>query len=389
MQKHESSNMNRGVIAIAVLTAFGMWAPLFAVPPMEGILSRALSLTHFQAGILFSGPILMLALAAIPAGLLSDVIGVKKTAGIGLILIFTGAFSLVYGAGMGFIFPNLPKLAMLYAPPGQTFIVLGILNGVGLMGGISFSLAFTISPLYLVFNSYQLVFLIWSLPALLAAILWWRFVRDPQLPAEGGKKVSAKLHLITALLKNRIIWLLAMLLFLHNYFFYSWSGWMPSYMVQKGLDEGAAGLMTSVIVWVGMTTIIAISLISTRVRMPRKPLLWLPSLVFSLCSAAMFFVTPFTAWFIMALIGLLNILRFNTLLTLPVELLPTEVSGTASGLVLAVGYLGAVSGPLISGRILDISGDFGIIFWVLIFVSLATMLLAFIVPTAHPGKKTY
>ena len=114
------------ILGSAWLMAFAMWAPAFCVPPMEHILKEELLLTHAQASWLFSASWLMIAIVAIPAGLITDRIGVRKAAGIGIIIIVIGtllrgmatsassllAFTFIYGFGLGWTFPNLPKLVV-------------------------------------------------------------------------------------------------------------------------------------------------------------------------------------------------------------------------------------------------------------------------------------
>ena len=82
----------------------------------------------------------------------------------------------------------------------------------------------------------------------------------------------------------------------------------------------------------------------------------------------------------MVLAGITNIMRFNTLLTLPVEIMPKKQAGSASGMVLAMGYFGAVIGPIVSGVILDATANFNIIFGILIFISLITTAIAIKLP---------
>ena len=121
-------------LAVAVFLTFSILAGLFAVPPMDTILAKELSLSHFQTGLLFSGPIIMLAISAIPAGIMADKIGLKRAIGIGSILLFAGTvlrgaapdyttlliFSLIFGLGMGWSFALLPKVARSWSPPRQT-----------------------------------------------------------------------------------------------------------------------------------------------------------------------------------------------------------------------------------------------------------------------------
>lgn len=62
-------------------------------------------------------------------------------------------------------------------------------------------------------------------------------------------------------------------------------------------------------------------------------------------------------------------------------MMPKELAGTASGLVVSIGYIGAVVGPIIAGRILDITGSLQSVFIILAVLSVITMMFAFLIPT--------
>lgn len=100
------------------------------------------------------------------------------------------------------------------------------------------------------------------------------------------------------------------------------------------------------------------------------------------------YANQFSLWFLMIIAGIINILRFNTLLTLPVEIMPREHAGTASGVVVSVGYMGAVVGPIIAGEILDVSGSLQSIFIILIVLSLITTVFAFLIPSDNTKKRS-
>lgn len=387
------------ILIIAILLNFFTWAFLFITPTMETILSTSLHISHFQTSLLFSGPILMIAIVAIPAGIIADRIGLKKAIGIGAIIAFVGAvlrgtastytglliFSLIFGFGMGCTFANLPKLARSCSTSQQTIFVMGIITGFGLLAGIGTALAITVPVIYPLINNYNGVFYIWSIPLLIATILWWIIVREPPCPnieAESEQTGSVGLKEV---LKNKRLWFLAFLLLLHNIFFYTWSGWLPTYLLQKGVSMAISGLLTSVMLWVGVPTVLLLPMLFTRTNISKKNLIWLPSLIFAFLSIWILYASEFSIWIIMVIAGIINILRFNTLLSLPVEIMPPQHAGVAGGVAVAVGYLGAVIGPSVSGLILDITGSFQIIFIILAVLSIITMILTFLIPSSKTG----
>jgi CP family cyanate transporter-like MFS transporter len=394
----ENSKIPGKRLAVAVFLTFSILANLFAVPPMETILTKSLSISHFQSGLLFSGPIIMLALTAIPAGIIADRIGIKKAIGIGGILLFIGTilrgtatnytillvFSLIFGLGLGWSFALLPKLARTWSPPRQTLIVMGIINAGGVMCGIGTALAITVPLIYRITNSYHSVFYIWSIPIFIATVLWWTTISDtPGQTVKVGPE-ETRVTLPRAFLKNKILWLLAFLLFLHNFVFYTWSGWLPTYLLGRGVSIDSAGLMTSIMLWVGVPTVILIPLLSFGSNVPRKLFVWLPSIAFIFLTSGILFAPQWLVWVIIGLSGMMNVLRFNTLLVLPVELVPRERAGMASGIAMAIGYIGAVVGPAVGGNILDVSGNFQIVFGTLTVISLVSTFFAFLIPRMNP-----
>jgi len=184
MQQERSSGMPWTILGSAWLMAFAMWAPTFCVPPIEHILKEEFFLTHAQTSWLFSASWLMIAIVAIPAGLIADRIGVRKAAGIGIIILVVGtllrgtatsassllAFTLIYGFGLGWTFPNLPKLVSAWTPREKAGIATGIFT-TGIIIGSALAMTITMSLIFPITNTFQNVFLIWSIPPIIAAIL--------------------------------------------------------------------------------------------------------------------------------------------------------------------------------------------------------------------------
>ena len=388
------------ILIIAIFLNFCTWAFLFITPPMETILSANLHISHFQTSLLFSAPILMIVMVAIPAGIIADRIGLKRAIGIGAIIACIGAvfrgtastysalliFSLIFGFGMGFTFANLPKLARSCSSSEQTSFVMGIINGFGLLGGIGTALAITIPLIYTLTNSYHGVFYVWSIPLLIATILWWIMVREPPCPSAEVESEQTESVGLKNVLRDKTLWLLAFILLLHNIFFYTWSGWLPTYLLQKGVGLGLSGLLTSVMLWVGIPTVILVPMLFSRTNISKRLLIWMPSLIFAFLAIWIVYASEFAIWFIMVIAGIINILRFNTLLSLPVEIMPKRHAGVAGGVVVAIGYIGAVIGPSMAGQILDVTGSFQTIFIILAVLSLIAMGLTFLIPSNNKNK---
>jgi AAHS family 3-hydroxyphenylpropionic acid transporter len=399
LPQKQGSRVPRTILGSAWLVGFAMWAPMFCVPPMEHILKEALQLSHAQTSLLYVAPVLMLAALAIPGGLLADRIGAKKAAGIGTIVIVAGtvlrgaatdassllAFTLIYGAGLGLSFPNIPKLISAWFPRERAGVATGLFTS-GILTGIALAVAITVPFIFPLAGTFQGAFFVWSIPPVVAAILWWALVREPAAGEVQAGSVSQGNTPFRQILRNRRLWLAAGLLLLHNFFFYSWTGWAPTLMRLKGATPELAGLITSVTIWVAIPAAFLIPRLAYRMGV-RKPFLWVPGIILALAAWGVIGATIPMSWFLMALVGAAIIARFTTILALPVEMMPSKDVGKASGVILSLGYVGGVLGALVGGRILDITGSLDHSFLVLVAVSVAAVGIAFGLPETGPRAR--
>jgi cyanate permease len=183
MQQEKSYRLPWGIIVSAVLLAFVMYLPMACIPPMEHILKEELSLTHAQISLLYSIPIMMIGAVAIPTGILADRIGIRKAAGIGAILLAVGsilratatvpssllAFTFIYGIGLGWVWPNLPKLVGAWIPSEKAEMITGIYLA-GLLTGYALATALTMPFVFPITNTFQGTFFIWSIPPIVVAM---------------------------------------------------------------------------------------------------------------------------------------------------------------------------------------------------------------------------
>ena len=396
MQQERESRMPWAVLLSASLLGFSMWAPSFCVPPMEDILRLELNLTYAQTSLLYTGPTLMLAVMAIPGGLIGDRIGARKAAGIGAIIIVVGAllrsmasdpstllaYTFIYGIGLGWVFPNLVKLVSGWVPRQKAGVATGIYS-VGIMAGVAIPMAITMPVVFPITNTFQGVFLFWSIPAIVAAILWWVIVKEPQRNAvvSGTQSVVPS---FLRVIRNKHLWLVSILFLMHNFFFYTWTGWAPQLLMLKGATDTLAGLIASIFPWVGIPTVIFMPRLAYKMGL-RKPFLWVPAIVMALAAVGAIHMNLTLSWLVMAIVGIANNTRFITVIALPVEMVPEEDVGTASGLILSIGHLGGVIGAWIGGRILDLTGSLDIAMLILVGISIATVGIALRLP--ETGRK--
>ena len=378
---------------------FAMIAPMFSIPPMKHILETELLLTHTQTSLLFTIPVFMLVVLAIPGGLLTDRIGIRKAAGIGAIIIVLGtllrgtatnfptllAFTFVHGIGFGLVFPNLPKLVSAWVPREKAGMATGIFVS-GLVLGNAVPIALTIPLVFPVTNTFQGTFFIWGIPSVIATIVWWTLIKDRPDSSTPDKPPSQNNVPLRQLLQNKNLWLVAILFLLNNFFFFTWAEESPALMMLKGATPELATIIASVTMWVAVPSVFFIPRLSYKLGM-RKPFIWVPSFVMVFILSGAIFMSVPMSWGVMALSGIFHIVRFATIMALPVEMMPEKVVGAASGLILSVGYIGGVIGPLIGGYFFDLTGSLETSLLILIGVSIATGSVALKIPETGSRPK--
>jgi cyanate permease len=82
----------------------------------------------------------------------------------------------------------------------------------------------------------------------------------------------------------------------------------------------------------------------------------------------------------MAVVGITTGGTFPMILALPIELLPRESAGAASGMVLSLGYTAAIFGPWLAGRILDATGSLNLVLVLLAVSAVAWTAVGFAMP---------
>jgi len=383
-----------GILVSAWLMGFAMWAPMFAVPAIMHIIKEEVLLSYAQTGLIFSIPLIILAAIAIPGGALADRIGIRKAAGIGIIVIIVGsllrvtstnfmtllAFTCLYGVGLGLVYPNLPKLVGTWFPPERIGLATGIYV-TGMIAGSALPPAITLPAVFPITNAFQGVFYIWTIPAIVAAIIWWIVVKEPPYGSMQRKKTAEGQSY--QIWTNRTLWLVAILDFLHTFTFFTWAGWMTQLMMTKGAPPDLAAFMTSVILWLHLPIVFIAPWASDRIGL-RKPFLWPSFIVLALASLSAIYAPLSFGWSITIALGIALSVQFPIIFTLPPELVSAEGVGRASGMILSIGYIGGLIGPWLAGYIMDITGTLNLHLIVLAGLATIVTYLAFRLPETGP-----
>ena len=87
----------------------------------------------------------------------------------------------------------------------------------------------------------------------------------------------------------------------------------------------------------------------------------------------------------MAVVGVTTSGTFAMILALPIEMLPRNAVGTASGAILSIGYIGGLVGPWLTGKVVDATGSFDLALVGLVVTAALWAVVGFLMPEA--GRK--
>lgn len=322
------------------------------------------------------------ALMQLPAGLLADSWGARRTTSVFFALACAGALCMglapdtawaaggrvLVGLGMSMIWVCTLKTVSEWFPPSRFAGMAGLLVAVGGVGSLlaSAPLAWAAQ-----FTGWRNAFLgLGALTACFCALLWL-FVRDT--PAQAGFKGpdvphgpppgrQALLPGVRFVLSNRRGWLLAAWLFLDNGVFFSFAGlWAGPFLKHvHGLGQTALGLVLGMISLGLVTGAPMLSALSTRVlKSRRKALILAAAGLCALCGHLLARFDQAGTVELLAVFYLFGVFAGASpavAFTSVKELYPLAITGTATGIMNIFPFAGGAVFQPILGLLLESHG---------------------------------
>ena len=164
-------------------------------------------------------------------------------------------------------------------------------------------------------------------------------------------------------------------LFVNNVLFYTGIGWFPSILESKGWELGQAGLVVSLVAWLGIIAVLSAHKISPLVGgIPRMVVLCAISIAVILVA-----LPPSGRW--AAALGIILLgfgMNFWFVLCMgyPARAVPVASACQAGGMIIGLGYFGGFVGPWAAGAIRDAAGDFGPALYAMAALTLVSLLTA-------------
>ncbi|WP_412518418.1 CynX/NimT family MFS transporter [Staphylococcus simulans] len=376
-QKHSLRDSWLIVLAM-VFVASTLRAPLTSVGPVIDQIKDALSINNSVAGILTTIPLLIFGIVSPFVSKVSSRLTMSKTVFFSTILVIIALIVRVSGGfpvfilgtvllGVGIAFGNvvLPSYVK-WKFPLQIGLMTGLYSGTmnftaGLGGGLSFPLSEA--------GTYRLSLAFWLLFAIIAIILWIPQMlsgtkQEKAMLAEAAKE-EKKLFKIS---RSKLAWMVAFMMGFQSMIFYTVVAWVPSILVDRGVDQSTAGylLMLNQFAQVPMTFIFPI----LASRMKNQKLLVTIVSAFFIIGFALFFSQSFTLLIIgMILAGFGMGSGFSLCMTFfSIRARTSDGSIALSGFGQSIGYFVAAIGPFLIGLLHDVTGS-----WISGIIALVTM----------------
>lgn len=379
MARRPTTVENAGLLALGGIGYGALLFVWFSFPAYLGPIIDTLRLSGTQAGVLTGA----IPLTYIPLGLLSglviDRVGARIGIGTGIALAGVGqigrgvapdfptmlALTLLMGVGATGLTFGLPKLAAELYPSelvGRAASVYLIASYGG--SATAFALGRPIigpalggwRPLFLASGIATL-----TIAGLWAAAAWYVPAGRHETDDEGDFGLASLADDARAVFSHRDLRLLIVLGTAYLFVLHGLQGWLVTLFEARGIDPGLAGGVTAVLVAGQVVGVLAVPALAERFDRMREAVvacggvacLGVVGLLFE-PAVALLLTVPVAAVGV-GMGGLSPLIR-----AIPVELdgIGPALTGTAIGLIFAVGEIGGFLGPVVIGAIRDATGSF-------------------------------
>ncbi len=260
--------------------SFGVTAG--SIAPLVDPIVGDLGMTYSQMGLVLGAWQLVYIGTAYPLGALIDRLGVRRSLGIGIFIVwlslvlrglavdFPTLFLAValFGVGGPIISIGAPKVVSLWFQGNQRGLAAGIYT-TGPISGMAIALSTAAGVVMPLTGTWRGISVVYGAAILCIALLWWALARDaPPEDAEARPDTAAvsAFGLLGELLRIRnvqIIVVLAVATFLLNH---ALNNWLPTLLQDRGMTLSQAGSWTAASTLVGVIGLLAIPAVARQGR---------------------------------------------------------------------------------------------------------------------------
>jgi CP family cyanate transporter-like MFS transporter len=353
-----------------LLVALNLRPAISSVPPVLETIRQDLGLGRAFLGLLTTIPVLCMSVFALVAPKISRRIGAERAVLWAVVLIGAAVAgrlaagqpgvlfgtTLLAGVGIAVAQSILPAVVKGWFPD-RAALVTGLYT-VGITGGLALAALATVPIERTLGGFWPGALAAWSLLAAVAAVFWLPLTsRAQSVPRPEGAHERTRLPW-----RSGRAWSVALFFGAESCLFFSSLTWVAPLYVDRGLDEGHAGLLLAVFALVRVPSAFLFPALADRTG-DRRPWLALTLILatFGFCAAGLVPLAAPLVWVVVLGLGVGGL--FPLALTLPLDYSANaEEAGRLTAMTFFVGYVVAAVGPVAVGALRDATGGYAVPF---------------------------
>jgi MFS family permease len=389
------------VMAALFTAAIAVSINQYKVPPVMPVLMDVFGLDLTMANLMMSIFSLSAFLLAIPAGIIVHRIGPKRSGlvALGAVIVGAGLGALSSGAaallasrtveGLSFVFMMVvgPAIISLWFSAEERGVPMGIFATWVPVGSM---IILNVAPALETAFGWQAVWWFGCLYGAFGFVVFWTIVRVPPVvapapanPGPGGERHPSSEGLMSNVrtaLANRNVWLLGLLFFCFTMVFPGFINNMPTYLhTVREYSLAQAALIVSLS---SLATIVGcplMGLLSDRIG-SRKKVYTAALLMTAVLWVLPYHLTGLAIPLFLVIFGVIaGAVPTMIISSLPEVMERPELAGIGMGGVVTLQNLGLLIGPVMFGRIVQVSGNWSVAGYAMIPMTLLAVLVGWLV----------
>ena len=373
------NGLNVSLLLLVILLSANMRACYTGVGTVVDMIQADLGLNSAAAGMITTIPLIVFAIVCPVASMLSQRFSIGKMLEAALVFIFIGvglralfgAFGLFAGTALMAVGVGIMNSLMI------ALIKLRFPNHVGLVSALytttmslTTAMSMGINVPLTAFIGWRGVLAMWSIAALAAIILW---AKQSRLEINRGGASAKEKGLMLKMMGSWKAWMLLGYMGTQSMLFYCISAWLPSILHWRGMSAEQAALVSTAMQIISLSTTLLVPIFMEK--MSWRILVMACNLCYISGALVFFFAGNAGAvfWTSIVLLALGVGTGFSACIFLfsARSASPAEVSAI-SGFTQCGGYVFAAVGPVLMGRIFDISGSWvgAMVFWFIVLLAM-------------------
>jgi len=350
------------------------------MPVLFKEISEDIGLSMLEIGAIWGMDPLAGIFIALPGGLIVDRFGVKRT--MFFISIFAGLFGALRGFSMNFAsmaatmylfglmaatMPSIiPKVTAIWFRGKELGLSNGLLNIVWALGSMSATLLSATWFSHL-FGGWRGVLFAYGVPCVLLGVLWITTGKDRPAELTPDSVSNDSQPLLTSLkrvVKIKEVWVLGLITFTYWGSSMGFVGYLPTYLKIIGWTPLQADSTVTVMAGVALVGTLPVVMLSDRLG-SRKGVLFVSFIIMALTVFALPFFEGTFVWVLVVLTGFTRtgVAALFNVIVIETKEIGSEYSGTAIGLVSAIGMFGAFLAPPLGNSFEIYNNGYPFIFW--------------------------